>query len=128
MSQIPADLRYTKEHEWVRQEGDVVVIGITHHAQAELGDVVFLELPEPGASLSAGKAFGVVESVKAVSDLYAPVTGTVDAINTALVQTPEGINQDPYGAAWMLKVRVEGGLDGLMDAAAYEAFLKSLAK
>jgi glycine cleavage system H protein len=125
---IPADLSYTKEHEWVRTEGDLVVIGVTHHAQHELGDVVFLELPAEGAEISAGKAFGVVESVKAVSDLYGPLDGTVVEVNTPLLDKPELVNQDPYGQAWMLKLKPQKAPAGLLDAAGYEAFLKTQAK
>ncbi len=127
---IPADLKYTSEHEWVREEGGVVVIGITHHAQDALGDVVFVELPDVGRALVANKAFGVVESVKAVSDLYAPLDGEVVEFNTALVQKPEIINSDPYGAAWMLKVKPNNMADvaKLLDAAGYEAHLKTIAK
>jgi glycine cleavage system H protein len=130
MSNVPAELKYTAEHEWVRVEGDVVVIGITHHAQDALGDVVFVDLPEPGRALVAGKAFGVVESVKAVSDLFAPIDGEVTEINTALVATPEGVNADPYGKAWMLKVKPKNPADvaALLDAAAYTALLSSIAK
>lgn len=128
MSTIPETLKYTAEHEWIRQEGDVVVIGITHHAQDQLGDVVFVELPEVGRVLSAGKAFGVVESVKAVSDLYAPVDGEVVEINTALIDKPETVNADPYGEAWMMKVKPTSSLASLLDAAGYETLLKSIAK
>lgn len=130
MSLIPADLKYTAEHEWVRVEGDVVVIGITDHAQDALGDVVFVELPEVGRQLSAGKAFGVVESVKAVSDLYAPLDGEVVAVNADVVARPEQINQEPYGAAWMLKVKPKdaAGVAALLDASAYGALLASIAK
>jgi glycine cleavage system H protein len=130
MSNIPADLKYTEEHEWVRVEGDVVVVGITDHAQGALGDVVFLELPEAGRTLARGKAFGVVESVKAVSDLYAPIDGEVVGVNEALVKAPEGVNQDPYGAAWMLKLKPKNAADvaGLLDAAAYTALLAKIAK
>jgi len=126
MSNIPADLRYTNEHEWVKVEGDVVVVGITDHAQDALGDIVFLELPAPGDAIEAGKHFGVVESVKAVSDLFAPITGEVVEANEELVDSPEGINEDAYGA-WMLKVKPAdaGVIDTLMDAAAYEGFLAS---
>ena len=131
MSKIPAELKYTAEHEWVRNEGNgVVVIGITDHAQEALGDVVFVELPEVGRQLSRGKAFGVVESVKAVSDLYAPLDGEVVEVNTAVVNAPEQVNGAPYEAAWMLKVRVKnaGDVDGLLDAAGYTALLGSIAK
>jgi glycine cleavage system H protein len=130
MSNVPGSLRYTEEHEWIRVEGDLLVVGITDHAQGALGDVVFLELPEKGRQLSRGKAFGVVESVKAVSDLYAPVDGEVVELNTALVNAPEQVNKDPYGAAWMLKVRPKNAVDvaGLLDAAGYEALLGKIAK
>lgn len=124
---IPADLRYTKEHEWVRVEGDEAVVGITDHAQHALGDVVFLELPEEGEELTAESTFGVVESVKAVSDLYAPVSGTVTAVNSALVDAPEGINADPYGEAWLLRVKMSdpSAVEALLDATAYAELLKS---
>jgi glycine cleavage system H protein len=130
MSNIPADLKYTEEHEWIRKEGDVFVVGITDHAQGSLGDVVFLELPETGRQLLRGKAFGVVESVKAVSDLYAPVDGEVVAVNSELVNTPEQVNQDPYGAAWMLKVKPSspGDWSTLLDAAGYTALLARISK
>ena len=123
--QIPADRRYTDEHEWAQQDGDVITIGITAHAQEALGDVVFLELPEVGATLERGKAFGVVESVKAVSDLYAPLDGEVTEVNSELVDAPEGVNQDPYGAAWLLKLKPKSPTDlaGLLDADGYKALL-----
>ncbi|MBT6489590.1 MAG: glycine cleavage system protein GcvH, partial [Deltaproteobacteria bacterium] len=98
---VPEGLLYTKEHEWIRQEGDVVVVGITHHAQDQLGDVVYVELPEVGVSIEEGDTFGTVESVKAVSDLYAPVTGEVVAINEVLEDAPESVNTDAYGDGWM---------------------------
>ena len=124
---VPENCRYTKDHEWTRQEGDLIVIGITDHAQNQLGDVVFLELPEVGSSISAGEGFGVVESVKAVSDLYGPLDGEVMEINESLVDTPETINQDPYEAGWMLKVKPAqaADFDALMDAAAYSDFVAS---
>jgi glycine cleavage system H protein len=130
VSNIPSDLKYTAEHEWVRVEGDVVVVGITDHAQDALGDVVFVELPEVGRQLSAGKAFGVVESVKAVSDLYAPLDGEVVDVNADVVGKPEQINKEPYGAAWMLKVKPKNAADvaALLDAAAYGKLLASIAK
>ncbi|MFZ9889324.1 MAG: glycine cleavage system protein GcvH, partial [Myxococcota bacterium] len=108
-------------------QDELVVIGVTHHAQEQLGDVVFLELPEVGTQLTKGKAFGVVESVKAVSDLYAPIDGEVVEVNQVLVDSPEGVNQDPYGAAWLLKLRASDSsdVDTLLDAAAYAALLKS---
>jgi glycine cleavage system H protein len=119
---VPGDLRYTKEHEWVRVEGDEATIGITQYAADQLGDIVFVELPATGRSLEQFATFGVVESVKAVSDLFAPITGEVVAVNDALGASPELVNGDPYGAGWMIRVRVgdPAQLDGLLDAAAYE--------
>jgi glycine cleavage system H protein len=130
MSNVPANLKYTEEHEWVKKDGDLLVVGITDHAQGSLGDVVFLELPDAGRKLTKGKPFGVVESVKAVSDLYAPVDGEVVEVNSALVGTPELVNKDPYGGAWMIKVKPAnaGDADGLLDSAAYTAFLSKIAK
>jgi glycine cleavage system H protein len=130
MSNVPANLRYTEEHEWARVDSGLVVIGITDHAQSALGDVVFLELPDAGRKLSKGKAFGVVESVKAVSDLYAPVDGEVVEVNTALVASPEKLNKDPYGDAWLIKVKPQsaGDVDKLLDAAGYQALLGKIAK
>ena len=120
---IPSDLRYTKEHEWVRVEGDVATVGITQHAADQLGDIVFVELPEHGRLLTQFATFGVVESVKAVSDLFAPVAGEVLEGNASLLATPEVVNSDPYGAGWMLRIRLSdpGQLEQLLDAAAYEA-------
>lgn len=117
----PDDLRYSKEHEWVRVDGDTATIGITSFAADELGDIVFVELPEVGAPLSQFGAFGVVESVKAVSDLYAPISGDVREVNEALRDSPELLNSDPFGAGWIAKVAVADAseLDGLLDAAAY---------
>lgn len=117
----PADLKYTKDHEWVRVEGDTGTIGITNFAQQQLGDVVYVDLPEVGTSLSAGQTFGTIESVKAVSELYAPVTGDVVEVNTALKDAPESINSTPHDA-WMIKVRLANAAEtsGLMDAAAYK--------
>jgi glycine cleavage system H protein len=122
---IPADLRYTKEHEWVRVDGDVATIGITQHAADQLGDIVFVELPEAGRSVEQFAAFGVVESVKAVSDLFAPVGGEVVETNGALASTPEVVNSDPYGAGWMLRIRLAdtGQLNALLDPVAYEALV-----
>lgn len=119
---VPGDLRYTKEHEWVRVEGDEATIGITKFAADQLGDVVFVELPAPGTSLAQFATFGVVESVKAVSDLFAPITGEVLATNAALDGAPELVNTDPYGDGWMVRVRIGDAaqLDALLDAAAYE--------
>jgi len=124
MSDIPGDLMYAKSHEWLRVEGDTAVVGISDHAQAALGDLVFVELPEVGAILSAGDACAVVESVKAASDVYTPAAGTVTEVNPALEGTPEIINTDAYGDGWMFKLQLDGSADGLMDAAAYEAMLE----
>lgn len=122
---IPADLRYTKEHEWVRVEGDVATVGITSHAADQLGDIVFVELPEPGRTLQQFATFGVVESVKAVSDLFAPVGGEVVEANGGLAAAPEAVNSDPYGAGWMVRVRLAdpAQLDALLDPVAYEALV-----
>ena len=123
--EFPEELKYTAEHEWVLVEGNLAVIGITDFAQDSLGDVVFVELPEVGTEVTIGKAFGVVESVKAVSDVYAPVSGTVEEINEELPDAPEIMNTSPYGDGWMIKIRMSdpGELDGLMDAAAYQAHI-----
>ncbi len=123
---VPEELQYTRSHEWVRTEGDTATIGITDHAQDELGDIVFIELPEQGATLEAGDSFGTVESVKAVSDLYTPVGGEVVEVNDALDSSPEKINEDPYGDGWLVKVRLSEAaeLDELLDADAYEATLE----
>jgi glycine cleavage system H protein len=124
---IPEDLKYTKEHEWARKDGDVVVIGITDHAQEQLGDIVFVELPEPGAQITKEETFGTVESVKAVSDLFAPISGEVTESNEALADKPEVVNSDPYGEAWMVKVKPADAaeVDGLLSAADYEALVES---
>ena len=121
----PKNYRYTKEHEWVNVEGGLATIGITDYAQHELGDVVFVELPKPGAKIAAGKPFGTVESVKAVSEIYAPAAGEVIEVNGELQNTPEKINTDPHGAAWLIKIKLAnpGEVSSLMDAAAYEAFI-----
>ncbi len=103
---IPSDLKYTEEHEWLRAEGDVATVGITHHAQDQLGDVVFVDLPAAGTHLTKGATFGTVESVKAVSDLFAPVSGEVVEVNASLAEKPELVNSDPYGEAWMVKVKL----------------------
>ncbi len=126
----PEDRRYTKEHEWVRLEGDRGTVGITDYAQEQLGDVVFLELPEVGRKLSPGEGFGTVESVKAVSELYSPVAGEVVEVNSALAQKPEVVNRDPHGAAWMIKVKLgdPAAVAGLMDAPTYQAYVESEAK
>jgi glycine cleavage system H protein len=121
----PSDYRYTKEHEWVRVEGDVATVGITDYAQHELGDVVYVEMPKPGTKLNAGQSFGTVESVKAVSDIYAPVAGVVTEVNSALSDAPETINKDPHGAAWLIKLKLSDPSEvaKLMNAAAYETFI-----
>jgi len=121
---IPADLKYTKEHEWVRIEDGVATFGITDHAQEALGDIVFVELPETGATVDAGGAFVVVESVKAVSDAYAPVTGEVVAVNEELEDEPEKINTDPYGSGWIAKIRMSGDTAELMSDDEYNTFLE----
>lgn len=124
MSNTPAGLKYTKEHEWIKVEGNVGVVGITHFAQDQLGDVVFVELPPVGRTLKAGEQFGVVESVKTVSDLYSPVSGKVVAINSDLEGTPETVNGEPYEGGWMIKIELANPaeVEALLDAAAYEKF------
>jgi glycine cleavage system H protein len=126
----PTDYRYTKEHEWVKADGANATIGITDYAQEELGDVVFVELPKVGAKISAGKSFGTVESVKAVSEIYAPVDGEVTETNATLANAPETINKDPHGAAWLIKVKLSDPkqMPALMDAAAYQAYIAEKAK
>src|ERR1700676_1560483 len=121
----PAKYRYTKQHEWIDVNGEVATIGITDYAQHELGDVVLRELPQPGVNITTGKSFGTVESVKAVSEIYAPASGEVVEANGELQNTPEKINSDPHGAAWLIKVRLANPaeLQDLMDAPAYEAFV-----
>jgi glycine cleavage system H protein len=127
---VPDTLRYTKDHEWIRVEGDRGTIGITDYAQNQLGDVVFLELPAVGRAVSAGETFGTVESVKAVSELFAPVSGEVVETNGALVSSPEIVNSDPYGKGWMLVVKLGDAaqIGGLLDAAAYQALVESEGK
>ena len=120
---VPEELQYTKSHEWVRTEGDNATIGITDHAQDELGDVVFVELPEVGATFDSGDSFGTVESVKAVSDLYTPVGGEVVEVNEVLNDQPEKINEDPYGEGWIVKLRVSDEGSGLLSASDYEQLL-----
>ena len=117
----PVELKYTKDHEWMKMEGDVAVIGISDFAQDALGDVVFINLPEVGDTVTAGEAFGDVESVKAVSDVNSPVTGVIVAVNEDLADSPENLNSDPYGS-WIIKVENITAEEELMDAAAYEAF------
>ena len=120
---IPEDLQYTRSHEWVRMEGDTATIGITYHAQDELGDVVFVELPDEGANFDAGESFGTVESVKAVSDLYTPVGGEVVEVNSTLEDAPENINEDPYGEGWILKLRTTDEPD-LLSPEEYETVVE----
>lgn len=119
----PKHMRYSKEHEWVAAEGDLATVGITDFAQHELGDIVYVELPEIGRRVTAGESVGTIESVKAVSELYTPVTGTVADVNSALTEAPETLNKDPFGAGWICKVKLENPkeLDTLMDADAYAA-------
>jgi glycine cleavage system H protein len=122
---VPTDLRYTADHEWVRIDGDQATVGITAYATEQLGDIVFVELPEIGRSLVTAAAFGVVESVKAVSDLFAPIGGTVTEANGDLAASPELVNTDPYGSGWMIRLTVDDAadIDGLLDAAAYDALI-----
>jgi glycine cleavage system H protein len=126
----PDDRRYTKEHEWVRLDGGLATVGITDYAQSQLGDVVYVELPEVGRALKAHDTFGTVESVKAVSELFCPVAGEVAEVNSELTQSPERINSDPHGGAWMIKLKVAsaGDIDALLDAKAYEALVASESK
>lgn len=125
----PAGYRYTKEHEWIDVKDGVGTIGITDHAQQELGDVVFVEMPKIGAQLKAGESLGSIESVKAVSDIYTPVSGEVIETNATLTDSPQKVNQDPHGGAWLVKVRLSNAkeIDGLMDAAAYAAYVAEAA-
>lgn len=121
----PENFKYTKEHEWVSVEGDTGTVGITDHAQKELGDIVYVDLPKLGAAVEAGKSFGSVESVKAVSDIYSPVTGEIVGINSLLAEAPEKLNEDPHGAAWLVKIKLSSPaeLDALLSAAEYEAYI-----
>jgi glycine cleavage system H protein len=125
MMDYPADFRYTKEHEWVQVEGNVATIGITDHAQHELGDIVYVDLPKPGSNAEAGKTFGSVESVKAVSDIYAPVSGEIVEVNESLSSAPEKLNTDPHGTAWLIKVRVttQDEIKQLMTAQDYQIYV-----
>ncbi|HKD62820.1 MAG TPA: glycine cleavage system protein GcvH [Candidatus Acidoferrales bacterium] len=126
----PKDYRYTKEHEWIRADGAIGTIGITDYAQHELGDVVFVELPKVGTQLKAGQSLGTIESVKAVSEIFTPVSGEVTETNPALVDAPEKINSDPHGSAWLIKIQLVDLKEPatLMDAAAYEAYIAGKAK
>jgi glycine cleavage system H protein len=121
----PSDLAYTEQHEWIRDDGDVVTVGITHFAQDQLGDVVFVDLPDPGATLEQEQVFGEVESTKSVSDLYSPVAGEIVERNEALDEQPELVNTDPYGRGWLVTLRPSdrSQLDGLLDADGYDAFV-----
>lgn len=127
-TQIPAELKYTKEHEWTKTENDLVTIGITDFAQSSLGDIVFVELPEVGKTLNSHQTFGVVESIKSVSDLYSPVSGTVVEVNQGLINSPELCNAEPYSGAWMIKVKLSNPseMNSLLSAADYSTFLSSL--
>ena len=127
MVNVPEDLQYSKDHEWIRVEGDTGTIGITDHAQHALGDVVYVELPKIGESFSAHEPFGSVESVKAVSELFTPVSGEVTEINEVLQDEPEKVNSDPYGSAWMIRLRInnKSELDSLLSAAEYEDYLRT---
>lgn len=123
--QVPTELRYTEDHEWVRIEGDLIVVGVTDYAQEQLGDVVYVDLPATGAEVERGQPFGEVESTKSVSDLFAPASGAVETRNEALDGRPELVNRDPYGEGWLVSIRISDAdeLEGLLDAAAYAALL-----
>lgn len=123
---FPKDLKYTKEHEWVKVEGNTAIVGITDYAQDSLGDVVYVELPQEGGSVTKHEPFGVVESVKAVSDLYSPISGSVSEVNDAIVDNPEVINEDPYGDAWMIKVSLANSdeLDDLLTSDEYQKYIE----
>jgi len=127
MANIPEDLHYSKDHEWVRVEGNIAVVGITDYAQDSLGDVVYVELPKPGDEFAANEPFGSVESVKAVSEVFSPVSGKIAAANDTLNDEPEKVNQDPYGEGWMIRVEMSnpGEVDSLLTAAEYEDFTKA---
>lgn len=127
MANVPENLHYSKDHEWVRVEGDTAVIGITDHAQNQLGDVVYVELPKVGDSFAANDSFGSVESVKAVSEVFTPVSGQITAINDSLNDEPEKVNKDSYGDGWMIKMKMSspGEVDSLLSAAEYEDFTKA---
>jgi glycine cleavage system H protein len=127
MANVPEDLHYSKDHEWLRVEGEVAVIGITDYAQNSLGDVVYVELPKAGEEFAVNESFGSVESVKAVSEVFTPVSGTVTQVNDALADEPEKVNEDPYGQGWMIRLRMSkpGEVDSLLTAAEYEDFTKA---
>jgi glycine cleavage system H protein len=122
---IPENLKYTKDHEWAKIDGDVVTIGITDYAQSELGDIVFIELPEVGLTTAQADSFGTIEAVKAVSDLFAPLSGEIVDVNSNLTDNPEMINEDPYGKGWIIKIKLssKGELDSLLDKSAYEELI-----
>ena len=130
MSSYPDDRFYSNSHEWIRVDGDTATIGITDHAQKELGDVVFVELPDVGEIFDEGQEFGTIESVKAVSELFLPVAGEIVEVNKGLVDEPNAVNEDPHGDGWLVRVKVtsDGALDGLMNAAGYEKFVEEEAK
>lgn len=125
MANYPENLKYTKEHEWTRAQGKSIVVGVTDHAQESLGDVVYVELPKVGSSVSAGTPFGVIESTKAVSELFAPISGKVVKVNEALTDSPQTVNEDPYQAGWLIEIEPSDAaqLDNLLDAAAYQKLL-----
>jgi glycine cleavage system H protein len=127
MANVPENLHYSKDHEWVRVDGDVAIIGITDYAQNSLGDVVYVELPKPGDDFSANESFGSVESVKAVSEMFTPVSGEVVEVNESLTDEPEKVNADPYGQGWMIRLKMAnpGEVDSLLTAAEYEDFTKA---
>jgi len=127
MANIPDDLHYSKDHEWVRVDGNIAIVGITDYAQDSLGDVVYVELPKVGDDFAANESFGSVESVKAVSEVFSPVSGEVVGTNEALADTPEKVNQDPYGEGWMIRVQMSnpGEVDSMLTAAEYEDFTKA---
>jgi len=127
MANVPEDLHYSKDHEWVRVDGDVATVGITDYAQNSLGDVVYVELPKPGETFTANESFGSVESVKAVSEVFSPVSGAVTESNDALGDAPEKVNTDPYGEGWMIRIKMSnpGEVDSLLTAAEYEDFTKA---
>ena len=126
MANVPEDLQYSKDHEWIRVNGDIGTIGITDHAQNSLGDVVYVELPKPGETFAAHESFGSVESVKAVSEIFTPVSGEIVEVNESLQDEPEKVNTDPYGDGWMIRIRMKspGEVDSLLSAAEYEDFTK----
>jgi len=126
MMRFPTELKYTKDHEWLKLDGGIATVGITDHAQSALGDIVYVDLPKVGKELKAHDTFGVVESIKAVSDLYAPAAGKVVEINSALIDDPAQINRDPQGGAWMIKLALTGEPADLMDSTAYEQYVTNL--